>query len=175
MTNLKSLTKDELVQQLSRAIALLDKQQKQHTAFKAKYSTLIELFENNKNGVFTVSNWIEDELLVKSWKAKKEISISNKTHQWFYGLLENAINLIKSKEYFTVIVDKDIKIGNAQGSPYTISVDWDKVSNAKKNYLNSEFDLDIPTNKQDDRLIRDEVAEELSQFMYSLTGKSIEY
>lgn len=176
MTNLNSLSKAELVKKLGKAIALLDKQQKQHNAFKNKYAELIDLFEANKNGTFTVANWIEDELLVQSWKAQAHLTISPKTHNsWFYGLFENAVNLNKSKEHFVIGVDKNVKIGNAQGAPYFVNVDWNKVSDAKKNYLNREFDLDIPTNKKDDRLIRDEVAEELNQFMYSLTGKSIEY
>ena len=48
-------------------------------------------------------------------------------------------------------------------------------TNAKKNYLNNTFDLNIPLNKQDDKYIRDEVAEEINQFLYNMTGTTIEY
>ena len=109
--------------------------------------------------------------------AKGEIAISPKTHQdWIYGLFENTVHLINSKEYFEVTVNEGVKIGNAKGASYFIDVDWNKVSDAKKIYLNNKNpNLNIPVAKQDDRYIRDEEAEEINQFIYGLTGKTIEY
>ena len=177
MSNLEKLTKKELMEKLCKAVEIIQNQQKDFKNFKNQYEDLINIFENNYQGTFSACNWIEDELLILSWQCKEELAISPKTHQdWFYGLFENTVNLIKSKEYFTVTVNDSVKIGNARGATYFVDVDWNKVNDAKRIHLNNkDKTLFIPIEKQDNRYVRDEELEELNQFMYSLTGKSIEY
>lgn len=174
MTKLAEQNK-ELETKLARACELFQKQQKAHIAFKSKYIELINLLEKNQNGSFTISNYVEDEILMKGWITQKDVIINNQD-AIFFALFENASYLLNSKEYFIITPSNGATLGNAKNECYNIEILWDKVNDAKRNHLNNKNpELNIPITKQDDRLVRDEVAEEINQFIYSLTGKTIEY
>ena len=164
----------ELEAKLATACELIKKQQASHNKFKSQYIELINLLETNQNGSFTIANYVEDELLVKSWQLQADV-ILTRTTPILFALFENSCFLLNSKEYFIITPSNGAKLGNAKDESYTIEIIWDKVNDAKKNYLNKTFDLNIPLNKQDDKYIRDEVTEEINQFLYNMTGKSIEY
>ena len=164
----------ELETKLAKACELIQKQQKAHVAFKSQYIELINLLEKNQNGSFTISNYVEDELIIKGWTTKKDVIVNNQ-NRIFFALFENASYLMNSKDYFIITPSNGATLGNAKDEVYQIEIDYNKIPDAKKAYLNKAYNLDMPLAKQDDRLIRDEVAEEINQFIYSLTGKTIEY
>ena len=164
----------ELQTKLETACELIKKQQASHNKFKSQYIELINLLEKNQNGCFTIANYVEDELLVKGWQLQTDVILTG-TNPILFALFENSCFLLNSKEYFYITPSNGAKLGNAKDESYTIEIIWDKVSDAKKNYLNKTFDLNIPLNKQDDRYVRDEVAEEINQFLYNMTGATIEY
>lgn len=168
---LNGLTKAQLIELTLKAIETT----KKATAKFKDRAEILQILEENKNGSFTISNFIEDELIVKMVKNNQteQFAISQKyTKPLMYALFENAIYLIKSKEYFTVSVNDGVTIGNAQGNSYFVSLNIDKIPENKKAYLNNKYDLNLPLKKQDDRLIRNEELEEINAYIYGLTGKS---
>lgn len=165
----------ELETKLATACELIKKQQASHNRFKAQYKELIELLEQNQNGSFTVSNYVEDEILMKGWQLQTDVIIT-RTNPILFALFENSCFLLNSKEYFYITPSNGAKLGNAKDESYNVEIIWDKVNNAKRNHLNNKNpELHIPLEKQDDKYIRDEVAEEINQFLYNMTGKTIEY
>jgi hypothetical protein len=164
----------ELETKLATACELIKKQQASHNKFKSQYIELINLLERNQNGSFTISNYVEDELLVKGWQLQADVILTG-TNPILFALFENSCFLLNSKEYFIITPSNGAKLGNAKGESYNIEILWDKVGDAKKNYLNKTFDLNIPLSKQDDKFVRDEIAEEINQFLYNMTGATIEY
>lgn len=164
----------ELETKLATACELIKKQQASYNKFKSQYSEIINLLEKNQNGSFTIANYVEDELLVKGWQLQTDVILTG-TNPILFALFENSCFLLNSKEYFIITPSNGAKLGNAKNECYNVQIIWDKVSDAKKNYLNNTFDLNIPLKKQDDKYIRDEVAEEINQFLYNMTGATIEY
>ena len=91
----------ELETKLQKACELIQKQQKAHVQFKSQYIELINLLEKNQNGSFTISNFVEDELIIKGWTTKKDVIVNNQD-RIFFALFENASYLMNSKEYFII-------------------------------------------------------------------------
>lgn len=165
----------ELETKLATACELIKKQQASHNKFKSQYIELINLVEQNEFGSFTISNWVEDEILIKGWQSQKDVILS-RVDRILFSLFENSCFLLNSKEYFIITPSNGAKLGNAKEENYNIEIIWDKVNDAKRRHLNNKNpELNIPLGKQDDRYIRDEVAEEINQFLYNMTGATIEY
>ena len=165
----------ELETKLATACELIKKQQASHNRFKSKYIELINLVEQNEFGSFTISNYVEDEILIRGWQTQKDVTLS-RVDRVLFSLFENSCFLLNSKEYFYITPSNGAKLGNAKDESYNIEIIWDKVNDAKRRHLNNKKpELNIPISKQDDRYVRDEIAEEISQFLYNMTGATIEY